>query len=116
MHLRFNIRDIFWLAAFVAIAVAWSVDHRQLAEVNQQLSAMTQKIVTMYSLQNNVDRKEIVKTLQEDYEEYPFVKFVDDPANNAVVAEATDGEQIGISMAIRALEKNMLPAAAEGHY
>jgi hypothetical protein len=31
MRLRFTIRDLFWLTALVAMALAWWVDHRELS-------------------------------------------------------------------------------------
>ena len=31
MRLRFTIRDLLWLAALVAVCVAWWVDHREMA-------------------------------------------------------------------------------------
>jgi hypothetical protein len=32
MRLRFNIRDLLWLTAVVALAIAWWIDHRRLDE------------------------------------------------------------------------------------
>ena len=30
MHLRFTIRDLFWLTALIAMGVGWWLDHRHL--------------------------------------------------------------------------------------
>ena len=47
MRLRFSIRDLLWLTALVALALAWGLDHRRMADE-----------VSGYKREMEVERKE----------------------------------------------------------
>jgi hypothetical protein len=112
MRFRFRIRDLLWLAALVAIGMAWWADRRQLAEANEQLTLLTPPFAVMESVKDP-NRKEAVKTLKEAYKDRPSMRFIDKPANDAVLLLGTCGEVTAVQVAIGAMTKNAKPAAAE---
>src|SRR4051812_7362406 len=102
MRLRFNIRDLLWLAALVAIGMAWWADRRQLAAANEQLTVLTDPFAVTCSVKDP-NRKEAVKTLEDAYKDCPSMRFIDDPANDAVLLEGTCGEVTAVHVAIGAM-------------
>jgi hypothetical protein len=103
MRFRFSIRDLLLVVVIAALASGWCVDHRRLAEANEQLVEATTTYREIKEIPHGVARQEILKSLKEAFSDQPEVTLADDPKVNGIVIIANRGEHSAIDLAIRSL-------------
>ena len=103
MRFRFSIRDLLLVVVIAALASGWCVDHRRLAEANEQLVEATTTYREIKEIPHGVARQEILKSLKEAFSDQPEVTLADDPKTNGIVVFANRGEHSAIDLAIRSL-------------
>ena len=94
MRIRFQIRDLLWLTALIALAVGWWVDHRALVGYPE---------VTVYHLKY-ADADETYKVLQSILASAPGVRISLDAKTNAITAVGPIGRQMTIRQTIEKLD------------
>jgi hypothetical protein len=63
MRLRFTIRDLLWMTALLAMALGWSLDHRQIIK-NANLESMILKDPTIVKLQTEIFELDAVRSIE----------------------------------------------------
>jgi len=106
MRLRFSIRDLLWLTAVVALAVALWLDHRQLTDAKKELRDAT--TVTSYTFAvppNSAVGARLLKTVKDAYSDVPSVSMTYDEAKGELEVAATPGELAAIRAAMEVMEQ-----------
>jgi len=106
MRFQFSVRDLLWLTAVVALAVALWLDHQQLADANKRLrDAAIAAAWTYAAPPNSAVAVRVLKTLKEAYSDVPSVSMTYDEANAELHISAPPSELAAIQAAMDVMEK-----------
>jgi Bacterial type II/III secretion system short domain len=104
MRFRFSIRDLLWLTALAAVAVAWWLDHRAFVTRDDP-------VAETYSLKNTAS-KDVGGILQSVFANTPGVQIAVDMDRNSVIVLARPTRQVEIRGFIDELDRPMEPITA----